>query len=478
VSTVFVSNDSRDALKSARRTLVYALIAGSITAFIVCPARWWGLVRGMYPSGVWKPAIFIAVEYALLILAAAVCATCAGNGPRPGIGDVEMHRNILQAISVAIWTAPLMILFLQGSVLSGVLVAGIVIAALTIADVGTRDRTEAGISFPLPDTRRFVRLLSLAILASGLLQAAILADWIHKRALGLLLFALGAGLLAARLPAAEPQRPGPVSTLRVATRAALSTLLATAVIALGLLPLIMPLGGGERSIDALLHVWLAGTKVSRVVHRGSVRVAAPPLEREGYIGVILTPLREKQKPVIVPPELSLARRLEGSLHPLTIRFTGSYWFFQYPFVRPPFDSIRADGDPATVRVRSSNYRPLLMEAVQSLDEPIDATELSTIQLTMLDVDSHPSGIAIQLVLTDTKLRNHPEQSLGLQTLDVNPAVLNAGNSHSETLSFVLPKQSRCKKFDQIRLIFWLDPSHDRQAAAVAVQGFVLVPKGA
>jgi hypothetical protein len=194
--------------------------------------------------------------------------------------------------------------------------------------------------------------------------------------------------------------------------------------------------------------------------------------------VILTPLREKQKPAVAPPELRLARHVGGLPHPLTIRFTGSYWFFQYPFVRPPFDSINAEGDPATVGVRSSNYRPLLMEAVQSLDEPFDVTELSTIQLTMLDADPHPSGISIQLVLADTKLQNHPEQSLGLQTLDANPLVVNAGNSHSETLSFALPEQSRCKKFDQIRLIFWLDPSHDRQAAAVAVQDFVLVPKGA
>lgn len=432
----------------------------------------------MYPTGVWKPAIFIAVEYSLLVLAAALCAACAGNGPRPSIRDVEMHRNILQAISVAIWTAPLMILFLQGSVLTGAVAAGVVIAALTIADVGTRERSETGISFRLPDARRFVRLLSLAILASGLLQAAILSDWIHERELALMLFALGAALLAARLPAAEHQRVGPVSRSRIARRAALSVLLATTVIALGLLPLMMPLGGGERSVDALFHIWLAGTKVARVIHKGSVRVVERPTDRDGYIGVILTPPRQKQKPVIVPPELRLARRIEGLPHPLTIRFTGSYWFFQYPFVRPPFDSIRADGDPATVRVRSSNYRPLLMEAVQSLDEPIDATELSTIQLTMLDADSHPSGIAVQLVLADTKLQNHPEQSLGLQTLDANPLVLNTGNSHSETLSFLLPEQSRCKKFDQIRLIFWLDSSHDRQAAAVAVQDFVLVPKGA
>jgi len=371
-----------------------------------------------------------------------------------------------------------MILFLQGSVLSGVLVAGIVIAALTIADVGTRERIEAGISFQLADTRRFIRLLALAILASGLLQAAILADWIHERELALMLFAFGAALLAARLPVAEEQRSGPVSPPRVARRAAVSTLLATALIALGLLPLLMPLGGGERSIDALFRIWLGGMKVARAVRTGSVKVVERTMQRDGYIGVILTPLREKQKPAVAPPELRLARRIGGLPHPLTIRFTGSYWFFQYPFVRPPFDSIKAEGDPATVGVRSSNYRPLLMEAVQSLDEPIDVTELSTIQLTMLDADPHPSGISIQLVLADTDLHNHPEQSLGLQTLDGNPLVVNAGNSHSETLTFPVPMQSRCKRFNQIRLIFWLDPSHDRQAAAVAVQDFVLVPKGA
>jgi hypothetical protein len=194
--------------------------------------------------------------------------------------------------------------------------------------------------------------------------------------------------------------------------------------------------------------------------------------------VILTPPRKKQKQLIVPPELRLARRIGGLPHPLRIRFTGSYWFFQYPFLRPPFDSIEAEGDPAKIGVRTSNYRSLQMEAVQTLDEPIDATELATIQITMLDEDLHPASVSVELVLADGGIGKHTEQSLGFQRLNTSPSIESAGNSHYETLTFLVPAQSSCKQFNQMRLIFRLAPFRNQQAAAVAVEDFVLVPRGA
>jgi hypothetical protein len=208
-----------------------------------------------------------------------------------------------------------------------------------------------------------------------------------------------------------------------------------------------------------------------------VRLDQTSIRGDGYIGVILTPPQKKQKQLMVPPELRLARRIGGLPHPLRIRFTGSYWFFQYPFIRPPFDSIKAEGDPANIGVRTSNYRPLQMEAVQTLDEPIDATELATIQLTMLDEDPHPASVSVELVLTNAGVGNHTEQSLGSQGLNTSPSIENAGSSHYETLTFSVPAHSHCKQFNQMRLIFRLAPFRNQQAAAVAIEDFVLVPKG-
>jgi hypothetical protein len=245
----------------------------------------------------------------------------------------------------------------------------------------------------------------------------------------------------------------------------------------GLLALMMPVGGGERSLDALFRKWSAGAASAQFVRNHSVRLEQSSIRGDGYIGVILTPPQKKQKQLIAPPELRLARRIGGLPHPLRIRFTGSYWFFQYPFIRPPFDSIKAEGDPANVSVRTSNYRPLKMEAVQTLDEPIDATELATIQLAMLDADANPASVSVELVLAEIGLGNRTEQSLGSQQLNTNPSTKNAGSSHYETLTFSVPAQSRCKQFNQMRLIFRLAPFRDQQAAAVVIQDFVLLPKG-
>ena len=419
--------------------------------------------------------IAISLEYVCIVLVAAACAALAGSGPKLRFHNPDICPNILRAIAVAVWTAPFIVLLIQGSALTGVVAAGIVIAGLTVAGIRTQDQPNAGIHFQTADTRLFVKLLSFAIVASGLLQAAVLANWIAERTLALILFVLGAGVLAARLPNGESSPVGPIPKSQLGRRAMFNVAFACVLVALGLLPQMMPVGGGERSIDVLFRLWSSGL-AREVAHNKAVRIEQTPISSDGYIGVILTPRREKLKQLVVPPELRLARRISGLPHPLTIRFTGSYLFFQFPFIRPPFDSIRAEGDPAKVGVRASNYKPLLMEAIQTLDDPIDATELSTIQLSLLSEDPYPDSIAVQLVLTD--IRNHLEQSLGVQGLKVRPLINDTGSSDLETLTFVVPAEPRCKQFNQIRLIFWLKPTRNQEAAAISIQDFVLIPKGA
>ena len=454
-----------------------ALTAALITAFVACPSRYWGLVRGMYPTGFWQPAVAISIEYVFLVLIAALTTALTSYGRRALSGDAAVRHDCLRIISVAVWTAPLMVLLLQRSALTGLVAAGIVVSTFSMFGITAEISPKSELSFSPIGSRIFAKLLGLAIIASGLLQAALLANWIDERMLALAFFALGAAMLAARLPASDNQPLEPVPTSGSGRRALASTLIATLLVIAGLLPQFMPVGSGDRSIDALFRRWSSGNTSAAMIRRHSERIERTRIQDGGYIGVILTPRHEKQKQLPVPPELALARRIGGLSHPLTIRFTGSYWFFQYPFIRPPFDSIKAEGDPASTGVRSSNYRPLLMEAVQTLDNPIDTTGLSTIELAMLDADPKPASVSIELVLVETGDQNRSEQSLGSQHLTAIPSFNDANHSHSETLSFPVPSQSRCKQFNQIRLIFRLDPFRDQQAAAVAIEDFVLIPNG-
>jgi hypothetical protein len=436
----------------------------------------------------WVPAILIAVEYAAIVLVAAFSAAVASYGPGLRMPDVDARRAIFRAVSVAIWTAPFVILFLQRSALTGVVAAGVVISVFFVLGITERERPEIGVSLPVvspgawagfsaPDARRFAMRLALVIAASGLMQAAMLANWIAKREIALLLFVLGAALLALRSPSIETPRESTASA-RNGKAPILSAALATCVIAIGLIPLLMPLGGGHSSIDAFLRNLSSKTAPLRIVNSHAVRIEHTHIQSDGYIGVILTPRQEIRKELVTLPQLDLSRQSGAMPRPLTIRFTGSYWFFQYPFVRPPFDSITAEGDPARIGVRSSNYMPLLMEAVQTLDEPIATAHLQRIQLAMRDVDPDPNTISIELILVDSSAWGHPLQSLGSQPLSGTPAIENATISHSDTLTFSVPANSHFRQFNEMRLIFRLATSRNEHAAAISIEDFVLVPRGA
>jgi hypothetical protein len=58
-----------------------------------------------------------------------------------------------------------------------------------------------------------------------------------------------------------------------------------------------------------------------------------------------------------------------------------------------------------------------------------------------------------------------------------PMMENARHSHSETLTYSVPVESHCAKFDQIKLCFRLGPSRGGTAAAVAIEDFFLLPRG-
>lgn len=451
---------------------MYALAAALATAFVACPSRYLGLVKWLHGVGVWKPVLAVSFEYLTIVLVAAACGAIASYGPRPQWREMGISRTFLPAVSLAVWCAPLMILLLQRSALAGILAAGLVVVAFSQFGFPSQASEQVENSHA-DDSRVFLNLLALSIVSSGVLQAAVVADWIAERALALMLFLLGAALLAARLASRTDRHADIKSRLPSWKSAGLNIGMAIVVCAVALLPLLMPVGGGS-SVDALFHTWIDNSPPAR---ERPVKVERASVSGDGYVGVILTPREQKQKQVIVPPELSLANSI-GPMRPLTIHFTGSYWFFQSPFLKPPYDSIHADGDPISIGVHTLNHRPLMMEAMQRLDEPVDATRLSTIEVVLTAADSHPTTVAVQLVLTNTRLWSNDEQSLGLQQLSAELAGRGSGAARSETLAFEIPQRPRCKEFNQLLLVFWLDRSRDQQAAAIAIEDFVLVPKRA
>ena len=469
-----------DPSRVPHRALVYALLAASVAAWIACPVRYLRLLK-------FVPSILISLEYLVIVLVAAVSGAAAGCGSRPQLSDPQVRRNSLCAAAVAVWMAPLMLLFLERSQLSGFLAAALVLAGGALLGVSPHDSsratsylaggaTSAFPGSPITSTRPFLKQLAGAILASALLQAATLANLVHEYELAVLLFAIGAALLGMRLRVLHDHGGARAPRARPRRYLFASATMATLVIVIGLLPLIGALGLPANPLDAAIWKLLFRAPTAHVTRSPSPRIEQTRIRSDGYIGVILTPKESRGDQVATLSQLSFHAQEPSWMHPLRIPFTGSYWFFQYPFIRPPVDSITAEGDPAGIGVRSSNYKPLLMEAVQNLYQPIETAKLGEVQLTMQDADVFPGTVSVELVLVDTAAWNHPAQSLGIRPVISPPAIENAANSHSESLNFTVPLRARCQEFNQMRLIFRLDASRSRQAAAISVQSFLLVPR--
>jgi hypothetical protein len=435
------------------------------------------------------PPIIVAIEYVLIVLVAAFSGAVAGHGPGVRFADSKTRHDLILSTIIAVWTAPLMILLLDRSAWAGLIAAAMVIAGFSALG-SLKDHEESsdaapeqaqqsfGNFFQLESLSRFSKRLAMAIMASAALEAAGFANWIAEREVAFVLFIAGAAVLATQLPipgeftAGSPHR----MLSRNGMRLALSAGCATAMVLIGLLPFIAS-SHGDVSLAALLRSLFLRKAGGAIVRSHPLRLQQTPIRSDGYIGVILTP---KRMPEVISkklPQLVLNTKSPGLKNPLHIPFTGSYWFFQDPFVRPPFDSMTAEGDPAQVRVRSSNRKPLQMEAVQTLDEPIETRNLEKIELTMLDADRDPDTVSIELVLADTHTWGGPMVSLGIGRLEQASALGSIMLSHFETDAFRMPVHSRLERFNQIRLIFRLDPSRDRKAAAIAIESFVLVPRG-
>ena len=469
----------RETQRLRRRTLAYALLAASLAAWIACPLFYLHWLK-------FVPSVFIALEYLVIVMSAALSAAVASCGPGLRLSDQNVRRASARAVAAAIWMAPLTILVLERSVLSGLVAAGIVFAGYAAVGHSAGDHFDTandiprqvmreGPQFAVMRTGECAKQLTFAIFTATLLQGAVLADVIDEREFAAVLFVTGAALLARQLRLRDDFR---VRDRAVRSKSYLLASATTAVLAIviGLLPLLLSSGRPPNLLDALLRQLLFGSGSPQITRSHSVRIEQARVRSDGYIGVILTPKQAMTNRMSPLPQISFAAHSPSLMRPLTIPFTGSYWFFQSPFARPPGDSVNAEGDPASVGVRSSNYRPLLMEAVQNLYQPLETARVGEVELAILDIDSLPGTVSVELVLADTSAWGHPAQSLGVQRIGASTLMGNVGKSHSENLNFLVPKHSRCREFNQMRLIFTLDSSRSRQAAAVAVQSFMLQPR--
>jgi hypothetical protein len=92
---------------------------------------------------------------------------------------------------------------------------------------------------------------------------------------------------------------------------------------------------------------------------------------------------------------------------MSIPFSGEYWMFRWPFARPPQNSFFQRGTPSLLSFKSTDHRPLQMEARHKLDQPIALSCCRMINLDIRNADRFPNTIALELVLINNDLPGAP-----------------------------------------------------------------------
>ncbi len=204
-------------------------------------------------------------------------------------------------------------------------------------------------------------------------------------------------------------------------------------------------------------------------------------DSEGNSGIVLFPAKQLVTKLVVPPPASESLPLTNfhNADPLVIPFDGVYWFFKTPDLQPPRTSRQAHASPETVEIRSTDRRPLSIEAHDHLGQLIDVTCCSRIQIAIRNADRYPETVSLELILVNTSLPNRPSRSLGrMMVRSTRPWSLYEKQSPiSETLNFAIPQSRSFRRFDEMKIVFRLDRARADAGAKIAIDHFVLVPRG-
>jgi hypothetical protein len=310
-----------------------------------------------------------------------------------------------------------------------------------------------------------MRAFGSALIASLCIQTAVLAGYMHYPfAAGLLLIAAGLVIFQSVRTAGGGVRRRTMRRLRDA--------LATVILLSGLLRfaiLQLPFGGGDRYRPT------DTTAASKGATKSDTSSTSGDNSGD-HTGVILLP-EQQQNVTLVPPLPSMPSDLFDAKHqnPLTIPFYGAYWFFKLPDTKPPKDSYVTHGTPAEMTFFAPDSRPLIMEAHQNLGKLIYLSCCREIRMEIRNADRYSGMISLELVLVNTRVT--PEGSVSLGRAPVTSSPGGPGLPMRETLTFPIPSHLPINKFDELMIRFPRERVRMNRSAKIAIDRFILVPRG-
>ena len=199
-------------------------------------------------------------------------------------------------------------------------------------------------------------------------------------------------------------------------------------------------------------------------------------DSSGYVGIILWPPTKKKVEITLPSH-DPSLRAGAITQAVRIPFDGPYWYFRSPYMEPGLHAHLARAQPTEVNIRSTDFRPMRMEAHQNLSQPVTLDCCSAINVAVTNADNRPGAITVALRLADS----HSPGSIPLYIPSLPIASsqsLTATTNRPpvrETLRFTIPRSTTLHRFDQITVVLTAAPARARLAPRVSIQGFELLP---
>jgi hypothetical protein len=119
-----------------------------------------------------------------------------------------------------------------------------------------------------------------------------------------------------------------------------------------------------------------------------------------------------------------------------------------------------------------------MEAHQNLGAFIETSCCSAIEVAIRNADRYPGSVLVDLLLGDSHSPTQLPVSLGpLPVLSTQPFHPGLQHEMAEVLSFPMPMARVMPRFDEFTVKFELGRSRGNHSPGIAIERFVLVPRG-
>jgi hypothetical protein len=196
----------------------------------------------------------------------------------------------------------------------------------------------------------------------------------------------------------------------------------------------------------------------------------------GFRSIILLSAAETRK-FLLPRHPEARQGPDVITEPLVITFDGYYSYFQLPNKAPSPDGIVIRGTPLNANLRSNNSIPLIMQAHQRLSSPLSVGCCGALEVDIESCDRLGGKLYAAVALIDSFSPQKSAINLGDRPIARNSSLFAPEcMPAAQALVFAIPRSTSTRKFNEIEVIFILDPSRSNAGARVAIKQFKLVPR--